>query len=168
MNRAPPSRAPVPRRHLDWADLCNVGVAMASATPSRRVDVVFDGLFLYAALLRAEGVQRANVRQAAVRGFSLRMGQRATLVPDAKERSHGILMQLTQAEIEQLYSEPSVRAYRPEAVLAEAPDGTRVAALCFNLVAPPDPKETNREYAEKLRDLATRLGLPAAYVQSIR
>src|SRR5262245_18033858 len=100
MNRAPPSRAPVPRRHLDWADLCNVGVAMASPNPSRRIDVFFYGLFMDADLLRTKGVQPANIRQAAVRGFSLRIGQRATLVPDAKERSHGILMQLTQAEIE--------------------------------------------------------------------
>jgi hypothetical protein len=32
-------------------------------------------------------------------------------------------MELTHAEIEQLYSEASVRAYRPEAVLPELADG---------------------------------------------
>jgi len=74
----------------------------------------------------------------------------------------------THDEIEQLYSEASVRAYRAEAVLAELNDGSRVSALCFNLVVPPDPKEANSEYAAKLRNLARRLGLPANYVESIQ
>jgi len=77
-------------------------------------------------------------------------------------------MELTHGEIEQLYAEPSVRAYRPEAVIAELNDGSRVPALCFNLVEPPNPEERNSEYAAKLRDLAYRLGLPSDYVNSIQ
>ena len=77
-------------------------------------------------------------------------------------------MELTHAEIEQLYSEPSVQAYRAEAVLAELADGSRVPALCFNLLVPPGPEEANSEYAAKLRDLAGRLGLPSHYVKSIK
>jgi hypothetical protein len=94
--------------------------------------------------------------------------QRATLlrIPDAC--AHGILMELTHAEIEQVYSEASVRAYRPEAVLAELTDGSRVPALCFNLPVPPGPEEADSEYAAKLRDLARRLGLPSDYVESIQ
>jgi hypothetical protein len=76
-------------------------------------------------------------------------------------------MELTHDEIEQLYSEASVRAYRPEAVLTELGDGSRVPALCFNLVVPPSPEEANSEYADKLRTLARQLGLPADYVESI-
>jgi len=108
-----------------------------------------------------------NIRPACVPGFALRIGQRATLlrVPDA--RAYGILMELTHSEIEQLYSEPSVQAYRLEAVLAELTDGSCVPALCFNLLVPPDPEEANSEYAAKLRDLASRLGLPSNYVESI-
>jgi hypothetical protein len=77
-------------------------------------------------------------------------------------------MELTHDEIERLYSEASVRAYRPEAVLCELVDGSRVPALCFNLVVPPAPEEVNSEYAAKLRDLARRLGLPSDYVESIQ
>src|SRR6266480_105426 len=40
---------------------------------------------------------------------------------------HDILMQLTPMELEQLYSEPSVRAYRPEAVPCEV--STRLALV---------------------------------------
>lgn len=46
-------------------------------------------------------------------------------------------MQLTHSEIEQPYSEPSVQAYRPEAVLVQISDGSFLPALCFNLVNPP-------------------------------
>lgn len=135
---------------------------------SRRIDVFFYGLFMDADLLRTKGAQPVNIRPASLSGFALRIGQRATLLPSRDARAHGILMQLTHPEIEQLYSEASVRAYRPEAVLAELNDGSRIPALCFNLLEPPSPQEANSEYAAKLRDLARRLGLPSDYVASIQ
>jgi Gamma-glutamyl cyclotransferase, AIG2-like len=135
---------------------------------SRRIEVFFYGFFMDADLLRTKGAHPVNARPACVPGFALRIGQRATLlrIPDAC--AHGILMELTHAEIEQVYSEASVRAYRPEAVLAELTDGSRVPALCFNLPVPPGPEEADSEYAAKLRDLARRLGLPSDYVESIQ
>ena len=63
---------------------------------------------------------------------------------------------------------PGVSAYRPEAVLSELADGSRVPALCFNLVVPPGAEETNSEYATKLRALARRLEFPSGYVETIR
>ena len=76
-------------------------------------------------------------------------------------------MELSHEEIERLYAEPSVRMYRPEAVVAELADGVQVPALCFNLQITPQPGESNDAYAQKLRDLARRLGLPADYVDRI-
>ena len=134
----------------------------------RRIDVFFYGLFMDADLLRAKGAQPVNIRSASVPGFALRIGQRATLLRNPDAQAHGILMELTHAEIEQLYSDASVRAYRPEAVLAELADGARVPALCFNLLVPPSPEEANSEYAAKLRDLARRMRLPRDYVERIQ
>ena len=134
---------------------------------SRRINVFFYGLFMDADLLRSKGANPVNIRPACVHGHALRLGQRATLIESAGARVYGILMELPHDEIEQLYSEASVRAYRPEAVLTELTDGSRVA-LCFNLVVPPGPEEANSEYAGKLRTLAHQLGLPAAYVESLR
>jgi hypothetical protein len=57
--------------------------------------------------------------------------------------------------------------YRPEAVIAELADGVQVPALCFNLEGTPQPGESSDTYAEKLRSLARRLGLPAEYVDRI-
>ena len=135
---------------------------------SRRIEVFFYGLFMDADLLRTKGAHPINIRSACVPGFALRLGQRATLLRTPDARAYGVVMELTHAEIEQLYSEASVRAYRPEAVTAELTDGSRVAALCFNLREPPAPEEANSEYATRLRELGRRLGLPSDYVESIK
>jgi hypothetical protein len=134
----------------------------------RRINVFFYGLFMDADLLRSKGAHPSNVRPASVPGFALRIGQRATLLKASDARAYGMMMELTHDEIEQLYSESSVRAYRPEALITELTDGSQVAALCFNLLVAPAPQEANAEYASKLRRLAQRLGFPAEYIEGIR
>ena len=134
----------------------------------RRLDVFFYGLFMDQELLERKDVRFTDIRPAAVRGFKLRIGARAALVPTPAGEVHGLLMKLSHADIEKLYAEPSVRAYRPEPVLAVVHNGATVAALCFNLPEPPTPDERNAEYASTLRSLAQRVGLPSAYVASIQ
>ena len=133
---------------------------------ARRVGVFFYGLFMDPDLLRGKGLQPENARRARVRGMRLRIGQRAALEPDSDGVVHGMLFELTHADIERLYSEPSVAPYRPEAVVVEPDAGDPLAALCYNLPSTPTD-EPNLEYVRKLRELATRLGLPAGYVSSI-
>jgi Gamma-glutamyl cyclotransferase, AIG2-like len=134
----------------------------------RRLDVFFYGLFMDPQVLEAKGIHPVDARLAAVPGFRLRIGARAALVPTPGGEVHGVLMKLSHADVEKLYSEPSVQAYRPEPVLAHVSDGASVAALCYNLPEPPRADEQNAEYAGKLRALAQRIGLPADYVMSIR
>jgi Gamma-glutamyl cyclotransferase, AIG2-like len=133
---------------------------------ARRVRVFFYGLFMAPDLLRDRGLRPVNPRRASVRGMRLRIGERAALEFDPDGVVYGILVELTHGEIERLYAEPSVSLYRPEAVLAEPDEGEPVAALCFNLPSAP-MDQPNLEYLRKLRELATRLGLPAGYVSSI-
>lgn len=135
---------------------------------ARRIDVFFYGLFMDVEALRAKGLNPLNVRPARVRGMHLRVGKRAALLVGANDSTYGLVMELTHAEIDQLYSEPGVAVYRPEAVTAELTDGSTIPALCFNLPAAPHPGERNPEYAATLRTLAGRLGLPAEYVDSLR
>lgn len=78
-----------------------------------------------------------------------------------------MLMKLTYNEMEQLYSEASVRDYRPEAVLTELSNGSCIPAWCFNLAVPPAPADANSEYVGKLRTLARQLHPPTDYVESI-
>jgi hypothetical protein len=133
----------------------------------RRINVFFYGLFMDESLLREKGLRPEGRRVARVEDFRLVVGARATLVPCAGVMAHGMLYSLTTGEVDALYSEESVSAYRPEAVSAQAADGTIVPALCFNLPAPPAPGERNPQYAAQLRALAAQLGLPADYVSSI-
>ena len=128
-----------------------------------RSDVFFYGLFMDRELLERKGFRPTDVRIATVRGFALRIGERAALVPDPKAEVHGVLVRLAHAELEKLYSEPGVREYRPEAVIALTREGDEVPAVCYNLPEAPAAK-VNAEYARKLRALAERLGLPEDYV----
>jgi hypothetical protein len=82
------------------------------------IDIFFYGLFMDPELLRANGFQPANGRRACVSGMALRIGRRATLVPDPTGTVHGFVFGLTHQEIDRLYQEPSVAIYRPEAVIA--------------------------------------------------
>jgi hypothetical protein len=140
---------------------------MATDTPSRRVDVFFYGLFMDETILRAQGLEPQGAEQASVEGFALQIGQRATLVPSAGSSVHGMVFSLTLSELSRLYSEPSVQAYRPLAVLARLPDGQSVPALCYSLPNP-SPSEGNLEYAAKLRAVAEKVRLPREYIESLR
>jgi len=73
-------------------------------------------------------------------------------------------MSLTLDEMELLYAAPSLTAYKPIAVLAHLARGHVVAALCYNLLEPPEPTERNEEYAVKLRAAARKVGLPVEYL----
>jgi hypothetical protein len=135
---------------------------------SRPVNVFFYGLFMDAEALRANGYHPVNARPACVPGMALQIGSRATLIADPAKCVYGFIIGLSQSEVERLYAEPSVAAYRPEAVLAQLPDQSWIPALCYNLPPSNDTIEANPGYAEKLRAVAHRLGLPADYIASIR
>ncbi|HSM70285.1 MAG TPA: gamma-glutamylcyclotransferase family protein [Anaerolineales bacterium] len=134
----------------------------------RKIDVFFYGLFMDEAVLRAKGIPSPNLRVAFVTGFQLQIGKRATLVPMPAGRVFGVVASLSHDELERLYSEPSVQAYKPEAVLAQILPGESLAALCFNLIESPPADENNPEYAAKLRALAAQLQFPPEYVSSIQ
>jgi len=133
----------------------------------RQIEILFYGLFMDEDALREQGLRPAGARQALVDGFVLRLGARATLVPDAGQSVHGMLMRLTHDELDRLYAEPTVSAYRPEPVIAKLANGESVAALCFNLPRAPDGASSNPDYAEKLKAVARKLGLPESYIRSI-
>ena len=136
--------------------------------PDARLEVFFYGLFMDESLLRGKGLNPSERRVARVDNFRLAIGERATLVPSDGATAYGVLFTLTRREVDALYSEDSVKAYRPETVSARTDDGEVVRALCFNLPAPARADERNPQYASKLRELAARTGLPPEYVSSIR
>lgn len=132
------------------------------------VAVFFYGLFMDAQLLTARGITPSGSSRAHVDGYRLVLGNRATLVPAAGFSAHGVLMHLERKELERLYADPSVSAYRPATVRAVLGDGTVVDALCYNLPQAPSSDPPNRDYARKLHELGIRLGLPAPYLATIK
>ena len=134
---------------------------------TRRIDVFFYGLFMDEALLREKGTNPRHRRLAALENFQLVIAQRATLVPSQDHVVHGVVFSLTHDELDHLYADPSVNAYRPEAALARLADGNAVPCLTFNLPALNVNEQRNCAYAEKLRTLAADLNLPPSYVETI-
>lgn len=58
---------------------------------SRRIGIFFYGLFMDVDALRAKGVHPTRPRRGSLSGFSLRLGQRATLVPNLDGCVYGVL-----------------------------------------------------------------------------
>ena len=133
----------------------------------KRVNVFFYGLFMDERLLREKGLNPQNRRMAFVENVSLVVGARASLVRSHGSRVYGVLFSLEQHEVDMLYSDDSVSAYRPERVVANLADGGVASALCYNLPTP-QTEDRNPQYVSKLRSLAENIGLPQSYVSSIQ
>lgn len=134
---------------------------------AEQVSVFFYGLFMDESLLASKGLSPSKSAAGYVNDFRLRIGRRATLLPDAGKKAYGIVMSLRPGELRELYSAESVADYVPEPVSVVLPDGTIEPATCYNL---PEGKleGANPEYAKALLLLAVRLGLPEDYLQQIR
>jgi hypothetical protein len=129
-------------------------------------DAFFYGLFMDAAILEAKGISGSATR-GVVRDWALRIGNRATMVPEQGRSVHGVVMSVPLPDLERLYQDVSVQMYRPVAVLVEYDAAPARPALAYVLSVPPQPEERNPDYATKLRALADRIGLPSEYVASI-
>ena len=118
-------------------------------------------------LLATKGIKPTNISVGCVNGYGLHIGERATLVRRPNSCAYGAMMDIAPNEATELYAEDSVADYLPEAVTVELMDGTQVEATCYNL---PSDKVTgaNKEYAESLLDVATRLDFPDSYLDQIR
>ena len=129
--------------------------------------VFFYGLFMDENLLASKGIVASETSIGSVGGYSLRIGERATLVPNVDGRAHGVVIELAPGEVSELYAENSVADYVPEPVTVDLADGAQVEATCYNLPAN-KVSGTNREYAAALLSLATKLGFPEEYLAEIR
>ncbi|MDJ0656557.1 MAG: gamma-glutamylcyclotransferase family protein [Xanthomonadales bacterium] len=131
------------------------------------VTVFFYGLFMDESLLASKGFSLSGATVGYVDGFGLRIGRRATLVPETGNRAFGVVTEMAAEAVSALYAEESVSDYVAETVSVVLNDGHRKSAVCYNL-----PKDklggTNPEYARSLLALAIQLGFPDPYLQQIR
>lgn len=130
------------------------------------ITVFFYGLFMDESLLASKGIRPTESTIGYVDGFGLRIGERATLLPESNSRAYGVLMKITSEDAAALYSEPSVSDYVAEPVVVKLPGNNQVSAVCYNLPAT-SLTGTNSEYAAALLTLATKLDLPDSYLRHI-
>lgn len=130
-------------------------------------DAFFYGLFMDVDVLRALHVAPANPRGAYVDDFALRVGHRATLVPSSGARAYGMVITLSDIDIDRLYANPDLAAYRAETVHARLLTGGSVRARCYNLPHAPAPHERNSHYIARLQSVLRKLDFPADYVASL-
>ncbi|MFQ5688610.1 MAG: gamma-glutamylcyclotransferase family protein [Candidatus Scalindua sp.] len=128
--------------------------------------IFFYGLFMDDELLREKGFNPTFGKIAYVDGYGLRIGERATLVKSEGERSYGLVMELREEELEQLYSDSSVSDYVPELVEATDLNGAIANVYSYNL---PISKlsGSNKSYAKSLSVVAQKKGLPQNYINEI-
>lgn len=119
-------------------------------------------------LLEDMGLHPKVIGPAELRDFQIRIGNRATLIPNRGSTSYGVVMELSDKETVTLYSKPDVSDYRPETVNAILiNDGSIQRSLCYNLRQDVLGSGTNAEYAEKLSALALKLGFSSEYASEI-
>jgi hypothetical protein len=141
-------------------------MARLTSMSSEVVTVFFYGLFMDESVLASQGFRPSRAAVGYVDGYGLRIGRRATLVPDAASRAYGVLMALRADDVRALYSDKSVADYVSESVSVVSRDGVE-SAVCY--ILPRHKLEgANAEYANSLLVLAGRLGFPEEYLQLIR
>ena len=135
--------------------------------PERKVHVFFYGLFMDTGLLQQRDLAPSNPQVAYLDGYDIEIRDRATLILNAAERVYGIVTGLTHEEIGTLYAEPSVRDYRPEAVVVTLEDKRQVPALCYNLPHITGARR-NTAYAVRLLEVAKTLAFPGEYLDKLQ
>jgi len=128
--------------------------------------VFFYGLFMDQDLLREKGFNPHSMKQAYLKGFGLRIGEKATLERAEDECSYGTVVQLESDELESLYGSGGVEDYVAQSVLVATMTGETIEAVSYIL-----PMEnitgSNSEYAITLAGIAKKLDLPEDYIREI-
>ena len=131
------------------------------------MEVFFYGLFMDPTILSQNGIEPRNIRKGHLKDYTLKIGQRASLIPALGETCYGVLMSCNPDELQRLYSEPSVADYVAEEVHVSTQSEMSIKALCYNL--PPELiTGANTAYADSLYQLAKRYEFPEDYLNYIK
>ncbi len=128
--------------------------------------VFFYGLFMDPDLLLEKGLKPRDVEVVRVNDYGLRIGERATLRSSPGESAYGTLMRLDDRELADLYREPGVADYAPQALYVF--DRQENAQEAVSYILPMQRVSgKNSDYARSLALVAKKVGLPDDYVDEI-
>ncbi len=130
--------------------------------------IFFYGLFMDPDILRRQGYQPSAPTVAKLNNYAIYLGKRATLLPSDGEQAYGTLMRLSNSELDELYSQPSVHDYQAVNVTCELREDDFIEATTYILpedflLAPP----LNADYARQLLNICKKMNLPSHYQQKI-
>lgn len=133
-----------------------------------KITAFFYGWFMDPALLKAKGLSPSDPVAAKLPNYKFILGRRASMITCSGEETWGTLMELTQQELDQLYSESSVRDYVAVDVMCEDKSGRKIQAKTY--ILPSDYKidqPENSNYLQTLCDICQKLELPKKYVTTL-
>lgn len=133
---------------------------MTDNSKKRLHKVFFYGLYMDPEILRMKNVEPRNPQIGYAKNFELRIGNKATLLRALDKQAYGIVYDLTHGEIDALYKDSGLTEYAAEAVMVTIGE-KEIPTLCCNLVVPPETRESNADYEEKLLKAMDRLGVPS-------
>lgn len=129
--------------------------------------VFFYGLFMDSELLKGKGFSPSNPVHACIKGYGIRIGERASLVKSENECAYGLVMSLSSKELESLYGEEGVLDYVPESLTVITSSNEPIKVTTYNLPAE-RMKGRNKEYARSLAVLAKENNFPSEYIEEIK
>lgn len=133
---------------------------MSDNSENRLHEVFFYGLYMDPEILRQKNVEARNPRIGSVANYELRIGNKATLLRSPGGTAYGVVYSLTHSEIKSLYWGAGLHEYAAEVVIVKVGKEENFAALCCNLVVPPDAEESNPVYQSQLNSTMKKLGVP--------
>lgn len=135
----------------------------------KMVTAFFYGLFLDPDILENLGCSPKNIRIAKLDNYELIIGQRANLIQKNSSHVWGNLIELSENDINGLYSEKSVADYVKQTVTCiTQPDNKKIIADVYILPENYDliPAE-NSEYIKKLYSLCQKYNFPNYYLSQL-
>ncbi|MEP0987845.1 gamma-glutamylcyclotransferase family protein [Ekhidna sp.] len=131
------------------------------------MDIFFYGLFMDTSILEKNGLRPSNPRKGWLHDYALKIGNRASLIPSAGQKSYGMVMTVDDEAAQKLYRAPSVADYIPEEVQVVTDADETITTICYNLPAE-SLTGTNTAYAKSLLQLAEKLDFPHHYLAHIK
>jgi hypothetical protein len=128
--------------------------------------VFFYGGLINPRILDKVGMKPTRQEPATLSGFDIRISPYVTLVRSAGHIVFGLLMEVTHAELQHMYSQLKAR-YFPEALVVSDAAGCLRPALCYRVWDMP-PGQAEVDHVEALATAAESCGFPQWYLAKIR
>ena len=98
--------------------------------------------------------------------WSVTFSPYATLIPKTSDYVYGIVAELTEGDVERLYSRAELADYKPVEVIVETASKRKVPATCY-VSKPVEYLRPSPAYLGLVVNTARKLGFPSVYVEKL-